>query len=419
MSAAGTPRGRLATAVVIALAAIAGLAVIGGTPAPAPALPPTDSTTTGDTTGPPPAEHTLTLEVQGPGQVSGSASCSTSINTPNSTTTASCTSIQFIDGDSLSFTASKRAGDDANFLKWVGGTCDNSTSTTCTVTPSSNLTLTAVFVDNTGPSVTVSSPAPDELFVKEPGASVVVTGSPGSTADPSAVRGCAFDSALVFGSCQAVLSDNTATGATTHSVAIRDTDPSGNWSTVTRSFRVYILDTTITGPSGTVTAPPTFDLGSTKQDSTFLCRVDGGTEFVCPSSYTADLPDGAHTLAARAVHTYETTTRSDPSAATASFTIDRPDPIPPGPGPGNNGNTGGTGGSGDPTGESAECTVPKLKGKTLRASKRALGRAGCKLGKVTKKSSARVKKGRVVKSRPAAGSKRPAGAKVALVLSKG
>jgi IPT/TIG domain/PASTA domain len=41
------------------------------------------------------------------------------------------------------------------------------------------------------------------------------------------------------------------------------------------------------------------------------------------------------------------------------------------------------------------CTVPKLKGKTVKTAKRSLGRAGCKLGKVTRRAKKR-KKGKVL-----------------------
>jgi uncharacterized delta-60 repeat protein len=67
----------------------------------------------------------------------------------------------------------------------------------------------------------------------------------------------------------------------------------------------------------------------------------------------------------------------------------------------------------------ALCVVPKLKGKTLRAAKRALKRAHCSAGKVTRTFSAKVKKGRVISSKPRAGKKLAAGSKVRLTLSKG
>jgi uncharacterized delta-60 repeat protein len=65
------------------------------------------------------------------------------------------------------------------------------------------------------------------------------------------------------------------------------------------------------------------------------------------------------------------------------------------------------------------CVVPKLKGKTLRAAKRALRKAHCSVGKVTRVFSARVRKSRVVAPKPRAGKKLAPGAKVKLQLSKG
>jgi uncharacterized delta-60 repeat protein len=65
------------------------------------------------------------------------------------------------------------------------------------------------------------------------------------------------------------------------------------------------------------------------------------------------------------------------------------------------------------------CVIPKLKGKTPRAAKRALHKARCSTGKVARLFSAKVKKGRVMSSKPGAGRKLPAGARVRLAVSKG
>jgi hypothetical protein len=64
------------------------------------------------------------------------------------------------------------------------------------------------------------------------------------------------------------------------------------------------------------------------------------------------------------------------------------------------------------------CVVPKLVGKTLKQAKRALKKAGCKVGKA-KKSGSKKKKGRIVKQRYKVGTKLPAGAKIPLTVSKG
>jgi uncharacterized delta-60 repeat protein len=65
------------------------------------------------------------------------------------------------------------------------------------------------------------------------------------------------------------------------------------------------------------------------------------------------------------------------------------------------------------------CIVPKVKGKTLKAAKRAIKRAHCSVGKVTRAFSAKVKRGRVISQKPKPGRKLAAGSKVRLTLSKG
>jgi hypothetical protein len=64
------------------------------------------------------------------------------------------------------------------------------------------------------------------------------------------------------------------------------------------------------------------------------------------------------------------------------------------------------------------CIVPKVKGKTLKAAKRALTGAHCRPGKVKKKFS-KVRRGRVISQRPKPGRHLAAGGKVNLVVSKG
>jgi Tol biopolymer transport system component len=72
-----------------------------------------------------------------------------------------------------------------------------------------------------------------------------------------------------------------------------------------------------------------------------------------------------------------------------------------------------------PAAPTRRCVVPKLAGKTLAAARTALRRANCKTGKVTRVKSQKVRRGRVISSRPKAGTTRPDGAAVALVVSRG
>jgi hypothetical protein len=65
------------------------------------------------------------------------------------------------------------------------------------------------------------------------------------------------------------------------------------------------------------------------------------------------------------------------------------------------------------------CKVPRLRGKTLSAARRALSNSGCALGHVGRERSRTVRKGRVISSSLRAGSTHRNGTKVSLVLSRG
>lgn len=65
------------------------------------------------------------------------------------------------------------------------------------------------------------------------------------------------------------------------------------------------------------------------------------------------------------------------------------------------------------------CVVPNVRGKALAAARTALARSTCALGKVKRKYSAKVKRGRVISQRPSPGARLAELAKVNLVLSRG
>jgi uncharacterized delta-60 repeat protein len=69
--------------------------------------------------------------------------------------------------------------------------------------------------------------------------------------------------------------------------------------------------------------------------------------------------------------------------------------------------------------EGDTCVVPKLKGRKLAAAKNLIKAKQCAVGKVKKKFSKKVKKGRVISQSPAAGKKVAAATKVNLGVSKG
>jgi PASTA domain len=65
------------------------------------------------------------------------------------------------------------------------------------------------------------------------------------------------------------------------------------------------------------------------------------------------------------------------------------------------------------------CVVPKLRGKTLRAARAAIVRNRCRMGRIQRRFSSRLRTGRVLAQRPRPGARLAAGARVHLVLSKG
>ncbi len=67
----------------------------------------------------------------------------------------------------------------------------------------------------------------------------------------------------------------------------------------------------------------------------------------------------------------------------------------------------------------APCVVPKLKGKTTAAAKKALAKAGCRMGKAKKAKSKTVKKGRIVRTGKKAGTSLPPNTAIGVVVSKG
>jgi hypothetical protein len=65
------------------------------------------------------------------------------------------------------------------------------------------------------------------------------------------------------------------------------------------------------------------------------------------------------------------------------------------------------------------CSVPQLRGRTLRSARLTLVRANCRLGSVTRSYSARLAAGRVLSQRPAAGRRLARYARVSVALSRG
>ena len=65
------------------------------------------------------------------------------------------------------------------------------------------------------------------------------------------------------------------------------------------------------------------------------------------------------------------------------------------------------------------CVVPELKGKSLKAARRAIGRHNCTLGSISLAASQTIKVGHVISQQPKAGRRLPHGTAVNLVVSRG
>ncbi len=152
------------------------------------------------------------------------------------------------------------------------------------------------------------------------------------------------------------------------------------------------MDTRITsGPAaGIVTGPDatfTFDTNDTGSAG-FQCRLDAGSFAPCTSPQTyASLSAGNHEFAVRSA----VTGGVDATPAAAAWTVAATKPT-------------------------VKCKVPKLIGKKLKAAKRLLRKAHCKLGRVKKKHGATAKRGKIKSQSPKAGKVRPAGTKVKVTL---
>jgi hypothetical protein len=86
------------------------------------------------------------------------------------------------------------------------------------------------------------------------------------------------------------------------------------------------------------------------------------------------------------------------------------------------GGSGGGGGGGTPGGSPAtevQCVVPQLRNLTLKAARKALTAAACKLGKVSRRPDRLIRRGRVLAQQPSAKWRRDVGAKVDVKVSSG
>jgi trimeric autotransporter adhesin len=193
--------------------------------------------------------------------------------------------------------------------------------------------------------------------------------------------------------------DSGANGLQNHPVmtGATSTTASGSLSsTPNRTFSIMLHHASSCDPSG-------FGEGTT------LGQVEVTTDGSGNASFSVNLqsalpPGEVVTATATDLTTLDTSEMSNCAAT--------PGPPPPS---GGSGSPPPSGGSGSPP-PSVHCVVPKLAGKTLSAARKALGRAHCAVGKITKKES-RKRTGTVLASKPRAGTRLASGARVRLVVA--
>lgn len=241
-------------------------------------------------------------------------------------------------------------------------------------------------VISTGPAAgaTINTGAPSFAFAGNPAAAAA---SFECSVDGDAFAACTSPAAL------SGLDDGQ------HSFAVRAVD-SRSRRDETPAERTFTVDTVApetqlnSGPSGTTADTAATFTYSAPGAAKFECRLDGPAFAVCPSSgksYTG-LGGGEHTFAVRAV---DAAGNADPTPVERTWTVTAPAASPsPSPAPAASASPEPSA-SPAPTASPApaptaspapsagpRCRVPKLKGKTRKAAKRALAKANCRPGTI-------------------------------------
>lgn len=175
-------------------------------------------------------------------------------------------------------------------------------------------------------TVTVDTTAPDTQLDSAPEATTSDT-TPTfafSSPDDSATFECKLDDGA-FAACTSPHTTGTL-AESAHSFSVRAVDAAGNVDatpeSVTFSVDGSAPDTQLDSKPDATTndTTPTFEFSSVDSDVSYECKLDDGEFAACTSPHTtAELADGLHTFAVRAV---DSANNADPSPASAAFTVD-------------------------------------------------------------------------------------------------
>lgn len=283
------------------------------------------------------------------------------------------------------------------------------TYSTCVPYPYCDVTGTAAYsvgVDGTGElhdavagalAVTFGDPAGQTLLFQNI--------DPGNSIQP---QSCISNTSTYFLTRQAPTSDGTGGPATFYCV-----NGSNLIEPALRPDGQLIAAVQASDLSGNTNSIVTIPIGGAASNA----AASPVTQLTAPGSadHPDFSPDGAQIAFESAGNTIDVISASGGTATqiltNASSPAWSPYTLPGGSGSGG----GGTGGGGG----SAHCTVPKLKGDTVKQARTALRNHGCTLGKRRKAFSKHIKRGHVISQSPAAGTTKPSGAAVNIKVSKG
>ena len=179
---------------------------------------------------------------------------------------------------------------------------------------------------------TVDTSTPDTEIITGPPAATKSTTAMFTFTSPDAGSGATYQCLLdasAFASCASPFTTSGLSEAS-HTFEVRVTDAVGN-TDPTPATATWVVDltppqTTISsGPSGTVPiASASFTFTSNEMNVTYACSLDGAAFAACTSPFNAQgLGQGPHSFAVVAT---DTAGNTDPTPATASWTVDT---IPP------------------------------------------------------------------------------------------